>query len=550
MRIKQRTNQLIPVLEELATQYGFQQEAAQLIDKNEKFTLRLPLVGAFSTGKSTLINALLGDKLLGVQVTPETCLPTEIHYAEHESISLMNKQGIVSEISRQQLKDQHFPITNPDEEHWIDIGLSSSVLADFKELVLVDMPGWESGIVEHSQAIDGYVHRSGAYCLVVSAEEGAVRQSIKQVLTELRLFNKPVVLIITKCDKRMPDELPAIEQTITKTVTDVLGAAPLKVLTVSARKKKLEGVINAIEMVNQQSDVIYHNMVLTHYFALFERMQSKLKILLNEDNLSLEQAQLACDQIPQELELLKQQLIDIEQQVDAIVPQCIEAAKNNLTNTLTSQVSSLANAVRHGSNIESEVGSALRQAFLMAIEQDFKPKVSQRLKTLQDLGDLAPSEIGVSSKFEPTVMAPNNPIFTQVISLVITKVISMVPKLKPFAPVIHALASLFSSEVDRKIQEEQQREEAKQYVLNALIPQVINQAEPTILSSFNDMVRQVKQELNKESERKAADKQHALQVLQQELEQCQQSDQVRRDKYRADLTQLEAIKEQLSGVMA
>jgi GTPase Era involved in 16S rRNA processing len=548
MQIKQTMNELVPALNELAEKYEFQQEMNQAIEKHTEFKLRLPFVGAFSTGKSTLINALLGDKLLGVQVTPETCLPTEIHYAEHESITIMNAQGRVSEISREQLKDQHFPITHVDDEYWIDIGLPTSVLADFSDLILVDMPGWESGISAHSQAIDSYVHRSGAYCLVVSAEEGALRQSIKHVLTELKLFNKPVILIISKCDKCLPDEIAAIEQHITQSVTDVLGVPPLQVLTVSARKKKLEGVLEAIGTINQASAAIYHNMVLADFIALFERMQNKMTILLNEDNLTLEQIKLSCDKVPQALNALKIQLSEVEQKIDTVVVSCIEVTKTNLKNMLTAQVNTLASAVRHGGSIESEIGNALRQSFLIAIEQDFKPKITQRLKALQNLGELAPTDISVTNQFESSLVAQNNTVFSQVITLVLTKVLTLIPVLKPFATVIHLMASIFTDQADRKIQDEQQREEAKHYVLDSLIPQVINQAEPTIISSFNDMASKVKQELNKESERKAADKQQALQTLQKELEQSQQADQVQRDIYQADFAKIQSVKQTISVV--
>lgn len=545
MKIKKHTNELIPVLQELASNYGFQQEMDHSISLHNEFKLRLPLIGAFSTGKSTLLNTLLGEKLLGVQVTPETCLPTEIHFAETESIRLVNKNGAVCKLSRQQIREQQYPIIDPNQEHWVDIGLPTPILSKFKDLILVDMPGWESGIAEHSQAIDGYVHLSGAYCLVVSAEEGTLRQSMKQILTELKLLNKPIVLIITKCDKQKPEDIPEIQNSIAKSVTDILGKEPLQVITVSARKKQIEGVVDSIAMISQQSDVIYHNMVSKPLLALLERIQGKLNILSNEENLSIEQVQLACDQIPQELEKLQEQLSEVYGQIDAIVTQCIEATKSNLRNALASQVSSLANAVRRGTNIENEIGSALRQAFLVSIEQDFKPKITQRLKTLQNFGDLAPSEISVSSEFQTSALEVDSTVLSQVVTLVLTKLITLVPVLKPFSTIIFAVTSLLTSKVDEQMREEQEREEAKQYVLQSLIPKVITQAEPTIIGSFNTIVENIKTDLSQESDKKAQDKLQALQELQQELEQHKKTDQKIKDKLSADFAQIESIKQQL-----
>ena len=39
--------------------------------------LLVPVVGAFSAGKSSLLNAILGNDVLSVAITPETAIPTE-----------------------------------------------------------------------------------------------------------------------------------------------------------------------------------------------------------------------------------------------------------------------------------------------------------------------------------------------------------------------------------------------------------------------------------------------------------------------------------------
>ena len=48
--------------------YSFKEK----IEKLDKFQVVTPIVGKFSTGKSSLVNALLGKDYLGVKLTPET----------------------------------------------------------------------------------------------------------------------------------------------------------------------------------------------------------------------------------------------------------------------------------------------------------------------------------------------------------------------------------------------------------------------------------------------------------------------------------------------
>lgn len=69
---------------EIARKYDL--PAVQVIDETTAeipgFRITAPLVGGFSTGKSSLINAVIGEKLLSTKITPETSVPTEITFGK------------------------------------------------------------------------------------------------------------------------------------------------------------------------------------------------------------------------------------------------------------------------------------------------------------------------------------------------------------------------------------------------------------------------------------------------------------------------------------
>ncbi|HCE2438251.1 TPA: dynamin family protein [Vibrio parahaemolyticus] len=548
MKLKQKVEELLPQISDLANQYGFEQEIEVAIQKHNKFKLRVPFVGAFSAGKSSLLNRLLGEKrLLGVEVTPETCLPTEIFFSSEETIRLMNDDGVIAELSRQQLFDQEYAKT---DGCWVEVGLTNPLLAQFDDLVLVDMPGWDSGLAEHSLAIDNYIHLSGTYCLTVSASDGTLKKSIKEALTELKMLNKPVVLIINKIDKVDEEQLENIIKSITHEVATDLSTPPIKVIATSARKKQIEGLDESLESITELSDSIYVDLVLKHFYTVFELINSKINILLNEDNLSVEEAQLACDEVPKQLEDLKAQLSDLIAQIESMIPTCVEAAKLNLTNNLKAQLSSLSSSAMHGGSIQNEVATSLRSAFLTMIEQDFKPKVARQLKSLQNINDIAPTKLDVSASFTASESGTNAKgiLFSQVVSFALTKVLTLVPQLKPFGAVIHAIATLFTSQVDRDMQREQQKEEANHYVLHTLIPQVVLQAESAIQENLRQIVENVKEEITKESERKAANKQEALTQLTEKLNSVKQQDDAQKQEYGDSLEALTQLREQLREV--
>ena len=533
-------------IQSLVEQYSQSDVFLKLKKQHQNFKVRFPLVGAFSAGKSTLINAFYGEKLLAVQVNPETCLATELHYGAQERIRLMNDEGEVCQLTREQLKNQDFAIQNTDIPHWVDIALPHPVLAMCPELVLVDMPGWESGIAQHSQAIDGYIHRSGAYGLVVSAEEGDLRESLKQVLAELQIYNMPVVLIITKCDKRLPEDIPNIKAKITQSVTDVLQRAPIQVLTVAARKKQIEGFDQVLNLVNGQADLIYQTQVGNGFKFELDAVRKNIQVLLNQDNLSLEEIRHQCEQVPEELREFKEQLKTLEHQIDELVPNCASIIENNMKSSLNSQLNTLSHAVLNKNDVSDVVGMALRQAFIMGIEQDFKPKVKQRFRAFSNISELAPDQLNISSDFEQKEQSNYSDLLTgDGVVAILAKVVSRLPVLSIVVPILHEVLSLFFSDLEKDHQREQQREEAKNHVMNEFIPQIIMQSKHDIQISLMKLANQIKEELAQESEVKAAEKTRVLEALQQDLQKTEAEHNAVLAQYRADLDKTSTLLSQM-----
>ena len=91
----------------VAEKYGLSTEKMDnAVKEIENFKVTAPLVGGFSTGKSSLINVVLGDEILSTEITPETAVHAEICYGQNSVLYVTDKGtsiGKVSELNTKKL---------------------------------------------------------------------------------------------------------------------------------------------------------------------------------------------------------------------------------------------------------------------------------------------------------------------------------------------------------------------------------------------------------------------------------------------------------------
>ena len=59
-------------------------DTQKILESIDTYRVNTPVVGNFSTGKSSMINAIINKPLLSVDITPETAVPTEIYYGNNK----------------------------------------------------------------------------------------------------------------------------------------------------------------------------------------------------------------------------------------------------------------------------------------------------------------------------------------------------------------------------------------------------------------------------------------------------------------------------------
>ncbi|MFN8471439.1 MAG: dynamin family protein [Anaerolineae bacterium] len=177
-----------------------QQALAQL---DELFLL--VIAGEFNSGKSALINALLGERYLAEGVTPTTAEINILRYGEKGQQRVERGVRIVS-----------YP-------------------APFlQEINLVDTPGTNAVLREHEEITREFVPRSDLVLFVTSADR-PFTESERAFLSAIKDWGKKIVLVVNKIDIfETPQEQNEAIAFVTDNARRLLGVTP-DVFPVSAR---------------------------------------------------------------------------------------------------------------------------------------------------------------------------------------------------------------------------------------------------------------------------------------------------------------------------
>ncbi|TYT74467.1 dynamin family protein [Desulfobotulus mexicanus] len=202
--------------------------------------------GAFSAGKSSLLNAILGRKILPAEVDPTTTVPAFIIKGSEEAISAFNLFGRKISLSAHEF----VALTHDyEKEYGTPMGhiLKSAHLAlpefSWENLALLDTPGYSNADDESdTESADARTARTQLNTAqfivwVIRAEAGTIPEKDLKFLASLRP-EIPKLFILSQADKRDEQDIRDIMALIRNTL-EKRGIGFIDVLPFSARKKKL-----------------------------------------------------------------------------------------------------------------------------------------------------------------------------------------------------------------------------------------------------------------------------------------------------------------------
>ncbi|WP_249553619.1 MULTISPECIES: dynamin family protein [Shewanella] len=178
-----------------------------LLPKVMETELVVPVIGAFSAGKSSLLNALIDNEVLPVGIAPETELATELRYSSEPYLLAIRADGSQERFEVEALSSIN---RRSNEFTHLRLYLNSEALRAIAPLVLVDMPGFGSSLENHNKAISYYLPRAVHFVVLTSIEDGNITLSMLRKLDELKTYNTDFTFLLSKCNLRAADQVDEV----------------------------------------------------------------------------------------------------------------------------------------------------------------------------------------------------------------------------------------------------------------------------------------------------------------------------------------------------
>lgn len=328
---------------------------------SEEYKVRVLFVGGFSAGKSALLNRVIGRYVLEEDQAPETVVAAELYFSEEEKKIANYINGNKTVVN----EDENIDI---EQVQNVEIYLNSENLKCLHDYVLVDTPGFDSGIEKHNKALMQYIDRGTVYFVVVDCEKGTLSESTLNFIREVLGYTGEVAIIINKCDKKIEQELIEIKEHIRKLLLASCGRE-FPIICTSIFDEDVDGKIIAL-LEGFNSQYLYEK----NMFSVINKERNAVIMALEliKEKETCETEELDSEIVKREKakeQLLRQMEVEKQKTSKKLYSDIKETIINNIHAKLVSNVSELASAYTCGTEFfQEKVVEIVRPIIVSEIE--------------------------------------------------------------------------------------------------------------------------------------------------------------------------------------
>ncbi|WP_086228349.1 dynamin family protein [Campylobacter sp. P0109] len=339
------------------------QELSLLTKSIENQELLVPVIGGFSSGKSSLINSFLGSNVLGVAITPQTAIATELRYSSEEKIeAIKDDESIdvfkINELEKVEEKAQTY--------NHIKLYLNNQKLKEIDPIVLVDMPGFNAPIATHNKAINRYMP-NGVYfiALLSGADEKTITKTYITELNGIHTRGKEFQLCISKTNLLPQRDIEQIKSYAKDTLEMEFGYSKDIELLDDNSGAKLEKILKDIDI-----ESLFESIYKPHISMNLKEMESTINTTISALRYDKQDAINAIDELKNgisQIEIEKKKAIDNanskynDTNIEGIIGVVSSALSNNAT--------TLAQSALNGGDIQSAINNIINSVLPSEIQK-------------------------------------------------------------------------------------------------------------------------------------------------------------------------------------
>lgn len=277
--------------------------------------LILPLIGEYSSGKTTLLNALTNSKCLETGPFPTTSTIYEVHFSSTKvCVQVHDENGECSEIEDfHNLKNE--VLSNSKVVSVYDTSTRIDSMT-----ILVDTPGLSSPNPLHRQTLVDFLPNADGVLLIIDINQQITR-SITDFVEIMNLLKKPIFLVITHCDTKSTKD----QEITIRHICSNCNFPIRQIACVAAQQNELSEFYQLIENIQSEKKQI-----------LSEVNAERIKIIANEISARIDEllSTFKDEKVMDEaIKLQEHELCKIKRNIDKLIERIKEELRIHRTTT-------------------------------------------------------------------------------------------------------------------------------------------------------------------------------------------------------------------------
>ncbi|AWV90821.1 dynamin family protein [Bradymonas sediminis] len=236
---REHVEDMLVELAEISEESGLNQLAREVrterIPAFKDGRMSVVVLGEFNHGKSTVVNALLGEEILPTGITPTTAVITHLVYGEEARAEIQaprdgGRTSVAYDKMGAAIKHEENSGVEPE---YVEIQYPNELLAD--SLVLVDTPGVNDISRQKVEITYGYVPKADVILYVLDATQVLKKSEVTFIKDRLLKANRDrIIFVLGKTDALSAEDLREVETYARERLKALIG--PVELFAFSGRE--------------------------------------------------------------------------------------------------------------------------------------------------------------------------------------------------------------------------------------------------------------------------------------------------------------------------